>query len=586
VKLLITYLKKNWKLVISALFFAAINQIFSLLDPYITGRVVDEIIIPIKDLSREQFFKLALYWLGGSVFVTLVSRTAKNIQDYVTNVIIQKTGASIYNDGLQHALKVPYNLFEDQSSGETLSVLQKVRIDIERLINNGIGLFFTGIVAIVFVFVYAFSVSPIIALVFFIAIVTIGLVSAYLGKRIKKMQQTIVKETTGLAGVTTESLRNIELIKSLGLVGQEVKRLNRATLKILGLELKKIKFIRSLNFVQGTTVQLTRTTIIFLCLYLIFGDKLQAGDYFTFLFYTFFIFGALQQIGDIIIIYREAEISLNNLDKLLQTPLEHEPADAVNIDTVENVIFENVSFIHKTAGSYAVKDISFEVKKGETIAFVGPSGAGKSTLVKLLMGLYKPAQGKVLLNKLPRERIRLESLQQKTGFVTQDAQLFAGSIKDNLRFVNPNATDDQMIKALKDAKCFNIMDRAESGLDTLIGEGGVKISGGEKQRLSIARALLRSPELLVFDEATSALDSLTEEAISATVREVSKGGDLLVVLIAHRLSTIMHSDRIYVLEKGEIVEEGSHDTLLELKGLYYAMWRQQIGERKHHEYAL
>lgn len=584
-KLLITYLKKNWKLVLSALFFAAINQVFSLLDPYITGRVVDEIIIPIKDLTREQFFKLALYWLGASVFVTLVSRTAKNIQDYVTNVIIQKTGASIYNDGLQHALKVPYNLFEDQSSGETLSVLQKVRIDIERLINNGIGLFFTGIVAIVFVFVYAFSVSPIIALVFFIAIVTIGLVSAYLGKRIKKMQQTIVKETTGLAGVTTESLRNIELIKSLGLVGQEVKRLNRATLKILGLELKKIKFIRSLNFVQGTTVQLTRTTIIFLCLYLIFGDKLQAGDYFTFLFYTFFIFGALQQIGDIIIIYREAEISLNNLEKLMQIPLEHEPADAVNIDTVENVTFDNVSFIHKTAGTYAVKDISFEVRKGETIAFVGPSGAGKSTLVKLLMGLYRPASGKVLLNKLPREKIRLESLQQKTGFVTQDAQLFAGSIKDNLRFVNPNATDEQMIKALQDAKCYNIMNRAESGLDTLIGEGGVKISGGEKQRLSIARALLRSPELLVFDEATSALDSLTEEAISATVRDVSKHGDLLVVLIAHRLSTIMHSDRIYVLEKGEIVEQGSHDTLLELKGLYYAMWRQQIGERKHYEHA-
>ncbi len=583
--LLLSYLKQNWKLVASALFFAAINQCFSLLDPYITGRVVDKIIIPIKTLDKTAFFKLALFWLGASVFVTMVSRIAKNIQDYVTNVIIQKTGAAIYNDGLQHALKLPYHLFEDQRSGETLSILQKVRVDLEKLINNSIGLFFTGIVAIVFVFIYAFSVSPMIALVFFIAIFLIGIVSAYLGKRIKVMQSTIVKETTGLAGVTTESLRNIELIKSLGLVGQEVQRLNRATLKILGLELKKIKFIRSLNFLQGTTVQFTRTTIIFLCLYLIFGDQLKPGDYFTFLFYTFFIFGALQQIGDIIVIYREAEISMNNLENLMKTPLEEEPADAVNITSVDTVQFDNVSFKHKTAQSFAVQNISFKVRKGETIAFVGPSGSGKSTLVKLLMGLYKPENGKVLLNNLERAKIVLESLQQKTGFVTQDAQLFAGSIKDNLKFVNPTASDEQMIEVLRQAKCLNLMERASNGLDTLIGEGGVKISGGEKQRLSIARALLRKPELLVFDEATSALDSLTEEAISATVKEISNKGDLLTVLIAHRLSTIMHADTIYVLEKGEIVEQGTHASLLELKGLYYAMWRQQIGERKHHEFA-
>ncbi len=584
-KLLLFYLKKNWKLVFSALLFATINQTFSMLDPYITGRIVDEIIIPIKTLDRQAFIKLALYWLSASIVVTMISRVAKNIQDYVTNVIIQKTGAAIYNDGLQHALKLPYHLFEDQRSGETLSILQKVRIDLEKLINNGIGLFFTAIVAMIFVFIYAFNVSPIIAFVFIGAILLIGIVSAYLGKRIKIMQTYIVKETTTLAGVTTESLRNIELIKSLGLVGQEVKRLNNATMKILGLELKKIKFIRSLNFLQGTTVQFTRTTIVFLCLFLIFGDKLKPGDYFTFLFYTFFIFGALQQIGDIILVYREAEISLNNLENLMSIPLEEEPIDAQIIDSVNTVKFNNVSFKHKSSNSYAVKNITFHLQKGETIAFVGPSGAGKSTLVKLLMGLYVPAEGSVLLNGLPRAKIKLESLQQKTGFVTQDAQLFAGSIRDNLKFVNPSATDEDMLIVLDKAKCLNIMNRAEHGLDTLIGEGGVKISGGEKQRLSIARALLRLPELLVFDEATSALDSLTEEAISSTVKEITKSGALLTVLIAHRLSTIMHADTIFVLEKGEIVEQGTHQTLLDIKGLYYAMWRQQIGERKHYEIA-
>lgn len=580
-ELLKLYLKKNWRLVIWALVLAAFNQVFSLLDPWITGNIVDEIIVPIHELGREQFFKLAFFWLGCSVGATFVSRLAKNIQDYVTNVIIQKTGASIYNDGLQHALKLPYAQFEDQRSGETLSILQKVRVDLEKLINNGIGLFFTGLVTIIFVFIYALSVSPLIALVFFVAVFIIGIVSTYLGKRIKKMQGTIVKETTGLAGVTTESLRNIELIKSLGLITQEVKRLNIANLKILGLELKKIKFIRSLSFMQGTIVQFTRTSIVFICLYLIFGKQLSAGDYFTFLFYTFFIFNTLQQLGNIILVYREAEISLNNLENLMNTPLEIEPSDAVPINAVNEILFRNVSFKHKSSNNFAVQNIDFKVRKGETIAFVGPSGAGKSTLVKLLMGLYNPVEGEILFNDLQRKKIKLESLQQKTGFVTQDAQLFAGSIRDNLRFVNQEATDAELLEVLDYARCHNILDRANEGLDTLIGEGGVKISGGEKQRLSIARALLRNPELLVFDEATSALDSITEEAISKTVKDISGKGDLLVVLIAHRLSTIMHADRIYVLEKGVIVESGKHEQLLDQKGLYYAMWRQQIGERKH-----
>jgi ATP-binding cassette subfamily B protein len=158
--------------------------------------------------------------------------------------------------------------------------------------------------------------------------------------------------------------------------------------------------------------------------------------------------------------------------------------------------------------------------------------------------------------------------------------LFAGSIRENLLFVNPRATEDEMKGALKKASAYNLLSRADNGLDTIIGEGGMKISGGEKQRLSIARALLRHPNLLVFDEATSALDSITEEAITNTVKQISGEREQINILIAHRLSTIMHADRIYVLEKGSIVETGAHQMLVDAKGLYYAMWRQQIGERQ------
>ncbi|MFN0032389.1 MAG: ABC transporter ATP-binding protein, partial [Flavobacteriales bacterium] len=228
----------------------------------------------------------------------------------------------------------------------------------------------------------------------------------------------------------------------------------------------------------------------------------------------------------------------------------------------------------------AVKDISFTVNKGETIAFVGPSGSGKTTMVKLLVGLYQPSDGKILYDNIDGNEIDMLQLREQIGMVTQDTQLFAGTIKENLLFVRPTATNEEVMEALLKASCQRLLLRAENGIDTMIGEGGIKISGGEKQRLSIARALLRQPNLLIMDEATSALDSITEIEITETVKHIHSTQNIMTILIAHRLSTVMHADRIYVLEQGQIIEQGSHEQLVAEKGLYYAMWRQQIGERK------
>lgn len=227
-----------------------------------------------------------------------------------------------------------------------------------------------------------------------------------------------------------------------------------------------------------------------------------------------------------------------------------------------------------------MNNISFDVKNGETIAFVGPSGSGKSTLVKLLVGLYRPQEGDIFYNQINGKEFDFDELRNQIGFVTQDTQLFAGTIKENLLFVNPNASEEDIELALKKSSTKNLLERAEKGIETVIGEGGLKLSGGEKQRIAIARALLRKPNLLIFDEATSALDSITEEEITSTIKEISQQKEQITVLIAHRLSTIMHADRIYVLERGQVIETGSHENLIAEKGLYYAMWRQQIGERK------
>ncbi len=598
-KILLKYLKPYKWLVVLTLLLATINIGFSLIDPIILGKLINlanyhqsthelgwqDYVFGkfslVNKLGHTEILYGLMWLLLGSISVAMVSRIAKNFQDYFLNVIIQKFGAKVFTDGLQHAMKLPYQQFEDQRSGETLSILTKVRSDVERFMSSFINILFGVIVGIVFVFVYAsVYINWRIPVAYVVGIVVLTLITNLLSKKIKIIQKNIVGQTTALAGSTTESLRNIELVKSLGLTKQEVERLNKNTYKILGLELTKVKRIRSISFIQGTLVNTLRQVILFILMWLIWHKQMDAGQLVTMQIFSFFVFGPLQEIGNILLSYREAEASLNNFHALMEKEPELEPASPKTLGNIETLAFQHVSFKHQTASQKAIDNISFNVKIGETIAFVGPSGSGKSTLMKLLVGLYRPQEGKILYNNLDETEIHFDDLRNQIGFVTQDTNLFSGTIRENLMFVNPSASEADLNDVLIKASCTGLLARAEKGLDTMIGEGGLKLSGGEKQRISIARALLRKPHLLIFDEATSALDSLTEEEITNTIRDISSQKGQITILIAHRLSTIMHADRIYVLEKGDVVETGDHDSLLNEKGLYYAMWRQQIGERK------
>ena len=609
-KILFKYLRPYKWLVGLVLLLAAVNIGFSLVDPIIFGRLINlatyhqnkiafswdsflffnesitEEVIKVKPggivekvMETRHYYGVA-WLLLASISVAMISRIAKAFQDYFLNLITQKFGATVFTEGLQHAMKLPYQEFEDARSGETLSVLQKVRLDTEKFVSSFINVLFPVIVGIVFVAVYATTIHWSLPLVYFGGIFLLTIISNLLSKKVKTIQKKIVGQTTALAGATTESLRNIELVKSLGLTQQEVSRLNKNTFKILGLELTKVKRIRSISFIQGTFVNTLRQIILFLLMLFIYRGSMDAGQIVTMQIFSFFVFGPLQEIGNIILTYREAQASLENFANLMKKSPEPKAANPSHLGKIETLEFDHVAFKHQTASQNAINDISFKVKTGETIAFVGPSGSGKTTLMKLLVGLYRPQDGKVLYNGMDENSIDFEDLRNQIGFVTQDTQLFSGSIRENLLFVNPAATEEDLEDVLNKASCQNLLVRAEKGLDTMIGEGGLKLSGGEKQRLSIARALLRKPKLLLFDEATSALDSLTEEEISDTIRDISKEGNQITILIAHRLSTIMHADRIYVLEKGDVVETGNHETLIGEKGLYFAMWRQQIGERK------
>lgn len=579
-KILWKYLRPHRNSVVLSLLLAGVAQLLNLIDPIIFGIIIDRYATGESELPPNEMIVGVLKWLGLAIAIALLARLFRAFQEYNTRKTVARFGMGIFNDGLKQTLRLSFQEFEESRSGTTLSVLQKVKTDTERFINSFINVLFSSVVGVAFLVWYSVSKNWLLIPVFFVGIVMLGSLTGLLSRKIKTVQRSINRQTTAQAGVITESLRNIELVKSLGLTFPEIRRLNVLTANIFKLEMLKAKKVSQLSFLQGSALNLLKQSILFALLWLIFRKVLSTGELIAMQFISTAIFVPLQDLGNMILLHREADTSLKSFDKLMNKPVERRPEDPVEIGALESLRFEDVVFRHRTSQYNAIDGISFSVRMGQTIAFVGPSGSGKSTLVKLLVGLYVPVSGEIYFNEALSNEIRYNPLRREIGFVTQDTQLYAGTIKDNLLFIKSDATDEEIHEALRKASASALIERASHGLDTMLGENGMKLSGGEKQRLSIARALLREPRLLIFDEATSSLDSLTEEEISRTIREISHRRESMTLLIAHRLSTIMHADIIYVLERGKISETGTHEELLQLKGLYYAMWRQQVGERR------
>ncbi len=567
-------------MLIGALVLATINQAFSLLDPQIFRLIVDNYASRANTLFMGTFFSGVLFLLILSVGAAFASRVAKNFQDYFVSVITQRVGTRLYADSVKHSFSLPYAAFEDQRSGELLSKLQKARSDSQILIVSFVNIIFLSLIGILFVIIYALTVHWLVGVVYFLIIPTLGTVTFFLGRKIKVAQKSIVRETASLAGSTTETIRNVELVKSLGLERQEIDRLNVVNDAILSLELKKIRLIRVLSFIQGTLVNAIRSGLLLLMLWLIFQGSITLGQFFTLFIYSFFIFSPLGELGTVSAQYQEAKASMEQLREVFSAPIEKKPEDAVDPGPIREIAFKNVSFTYGNVEQPALRHVTLSLSAGKTVAFVGPSGSGKSTLVKLLVGLYAPTAGAISWNGIDGKKVDYEKIRQRIGLVLQETQLFAGTVRENLLFVRPEATDAECWEALKLAAADSVFERTGMGLDTRIGEGGVKLSGGERQRLAIARALLRNPELIIFDEATSSLDSITEKAITGTIQRIEQSKqNLVTVLVAHRLSTVSHADTIYVLEKGKVIESGTHGELLKISGLYAALWREQSGTR-------
>src|SRR3989344_2896204 len=397
-KLIWSYVRRYKKLRVGALLLATINQVFSLLDPQIFRLIIDNYASKFFEMPRAEFIRGVLLLLGASITVAMISRIAKNFQDYYVNVISERVSTSMYADSVSHAFSLPYSAFEDQRSGELLQKLQKARTDAKTLISNLINTTFLSLVSMIFVIVYAFIVYWVIGVAYILIIPILGITTFLITRKVKDAQIRIVGQTAELAGSTNETLRNVQLVKSLGLESQEIARLNDVNNGILGLELKKVKLIRALSFIQGTLVNTMRSVILLMMLWLIFERTITLGQFFTLYIYSFALFGPLAELGNVASQYQEAKASSEALQRVLATKPQEKPKNAKKLGAVESLTFNDTAFSYEGNADSAVSGLTFSVKGGETIAFVGPSGAGKTTVTKLLVGLYEPTEGRILVN--------------------------------------------------------------------------------------------------------------------------------------------------------------------------------------------
>lgn len=574
-KFLSGYAKGERGKIILVCIFVILSQSASLAEPFFFATIIDKYLANASQFATAHVFfhsltDIVLLWIG----VALLARTFKNLQTYYVQTVADRIGIRVLEAAYSHVLALPMTFHSDQKAGEVFRKLSKARDDVTALFTVIFDKIFQNAFSIIVVFAIVFWKSPRMGIALFGFVPVFFIVTWLFNRKIKKTQVEINKINEQLFGSSFEAVSHIELVKAFSSEKEEEAHLAHDNeLSHTKLKKKSIAY-QGLGFVQGTVVNLARVVLLWYGAALAYEGLLSFGNVILFNFYSFAVYQPLYDLGDISTKYSEGVAAVDRLQSVLDEPItiKNIPNAIIAKDLEGRVEFKNVSFGYD-GDRMILKDVSFVVEPGRKLAFVGTTGSGKSTIIKLLLRFYEPTSGEILIDGKPIESYEIESLHKRIGLVLQDNVLFNTTIGNNIRYGTFDATDEAVVDAANRASLQPFLAKLSDSIHTRVGERGLMVSGGEKQRIAIARSIIKKPDILIFDEATSALDSHTEDEIRKSILEVSKG--VTSITVAHRFATVIDSDEIILLINGSIAERGTHKGLLEKNGEYAKIYGLQ-----------
>ena len=549
------------------LFLIIISRLAGLVLPGASKYLIDEV-IPSNDLNL-------LKWL---ILIVVFSIVIQSITSYsltqILSVEAQHLIAKLRSQVQQHIIKLPIRFFDNAKTGELVSRIMTDVEGVRNLVGTGFAQMVGGVLTAVISLILLISISPMMTLLVLLPVAIFGLVSLKAFGKIRPIFRERGKINAQVTGRLTETLGGIRVIKGFNAEAQEIKTFEKGVEDLfqnVKASLTATSFVTSAG---ALLLGLASAGIMGIGGYMIMEGKMTFGDFLAFTLYLGFMIAPIVQMSNIGSQLTEAFAGLDRTEEIMNMPLESDDRKrTIRLNTIQGAMkFDQVSFAYES-GKEVVKGISFEAPAGSVTALVGTSGSGKTTSAGLAATFLNPDSGTIYLDGQDLQTVTLESFRSHLGVVLQDDFLFEGTIRENILFPRPNATEDELLKAVKAAHVQEFTDRFDQGLDTLIGERGVKLSGGQRQRIAIARAILADPKILILDEATSNLDTESETLIQASLKELMRGRTTFV--IAHRLSTIRQADQILVIEQGKIVESGQHDELILKEGRYFQLYTYQ-----------
>jgi ATP-binding cassette subfamily B protein len=569
----------------------ALNKLFDIAPELLIGVAID-IVVRDSDAMVARLFgvdgrETQLWILGAATAVVWI---LESLTEYLSERIWRRLSQDLQHDlrmdAYRHVQDLELAWFEHRASGRLLTILNDDVNQLERFLDVGAMQIILTAVNIVAVGAVFLAISPLLALLAFLPIPVIVVGSLVFQRRLGPRYEAVRERAGRLGGLIGGNLGGIATIKAFGAEDREAERVGAASRDYAGANTQAIAL--SAAFVPLIRMAILAGFMVTLILggHMALKGTLEIGLYSVLVFMTQRLLWPLTELGETLDLYQRGVASIRRILDLLDTPIaivagtrELPPlATSAHLPATPSraVAFADVTFAYAGSPRPVLDGLTLEVPAGETHAIVGATGAGKSTVVKLLLRLYDASSGTVSVDGVPVGALSFMSLRGAIGYVGQDTFLFDGTVAENLRYGAPDATDAELVRAAELAEAHGFVSELPQGYDTPVGERGVRLSGGQRQRLTIARALVRNPSILVLDEATSAVDNETEAAIQRSLLRVSH--QRTTIVIAHRLSTIRHADAIHVLAAGRVVESGTHDELVARRGPYAALWAVQTGE--------